>query len=215
MKAIPWNRSAAAIAACLLLTLAVLVLATGCEAVFTASLFSFLQRDPSTLSPEQQVNWAEQALASGDPAAMAAGYAAIKDRAEASSDAELTYLAARLALELSGASAMLTAVLTEEAELTNETDIEEIFGTLNAAYLAEAGDFYQATHSNDETLLSGTDFILACMCLLFEAVRVNGGDAGVGAVYADVQSFAAEGVLAVGADDPAYDILDELTTFAV
>ena len=55
-KATPSGRRLLAAAA---LALLLLVGAGGCEAVFTTSLLSFLQRDPSGLSPEQQVAWAE------------------------------------------------------------------------------------------------------------------------------------------------------------
>ena len=43
--------------------LAMVVLMTGCQAIFTYSPLSFLQRDPSKMSLDQRINFAEQALA--------------------------------------------------------------------------------------------------------------------------------------------------------
>ena len=213
MKSRRTSRSAgAALATALALSLAVSL--GGCEAVFTTSLFSFLQRDPANLSAEQQIAWAEQALASGDPEAMAEAYELVKDRATGSSDPELTYLAGRLALELSGASALLTATLDGSADFTVAVDVERIFAELNTSYLAEAGDFYQATHANDGTYLAGTDFVLGCICLLFEAVDAHSGDAN-GANYGQVNAFALAGQTAVGTEDAAYDILDALRTLNI
>ena len=52
------------------------------------------------------------------------------------------------------------------------------------------------------------------MCLLFEAVEANSGNAA-GADYSDLNDFALDGQTAVGADDPAYDILQELKTLSL
>jgi hypothetical protein len=37
----------------------------GCEQIFTYSPFAFLQRPPSALTPEQQIEYGKDALASG------------------------------------------------------------------------------------------------------------------------------------------------------
>ena len=75
-----------------------LLLLGGCEAIFTYSPFSGLQRDPSALSPEQRLTYAEDALASGDLAAMQKALDAIKN--DTSTDA--VYTSAKLEVELSG-----------------------------------------------------------------------------------------------------------------
>ena len=84
------------------LVFSVLIVLIGCQAVFTFSPVSFLQRDPSKLSLDQKKTYAEDALASGDSDAMLAAYNAIKDDATGSTDGELNLLAAKLAMELSG-----------------------------------------------------------------------------------------------------------------
>ena len=71
--------------------------------VFTFSPFSALQRDPSTLSGEQQLAYAADVLAGGDTAAMAEAYALI-DALLASdpNNGELHLMAAELAIGASG-----------------------------------------------------------------------------------------------------------------
>lgn len=53
-----------------ILIILVLAVCFGCQDVFTYSPLDFLERDPSTLSKEQQLLYARQALSSGDDSAM-------------------------------------------------------------------------------------------------------------------------------------------------
>jgi hypothetical protein len=75
-----------------------LLLLGGCEAVFTYSPFTGLQRDPSNFTPEQRLSYAEDALASGDLGAMQAALDAIK----ADTSHAAVYTSAKLEIELSG-----------------------------------------------------------------------------------------------------------------
>ena len=63
-----------------------LIIFSGCQAVFTFSPFSAFQRDPAKLPPEQQIAWAEGALASGDTASMAEAYALLDALLESDPD---------------------------------------------------------------------------------------------------------------------------------
>jgi hypothetical protein len=75
-----------------------LLLLGGCEAVFTFSPFTGLQRDPSNLTPEQRLSYAQDALASGDLDAMQSALDAIKDDTSHTA----VYTSAKLEVELSG-----------------------------------------------------------------------------------------------------------------
>jgi hypothetical protein len=87
----------------LLLLLVLVVVLSGCQDIFTFSPFSDLGRDPSTLSEDQQINYATNALASGDPDKMAEAYDLIADLLEDDPDnGELHLLAAELAIGASG-----------------------------------------------------------------------------------------------------------------
>ena len=184
---------------------ALLALLAGCQAVFTYSPLSFLQRDPANLPPEQQVSWAEQALASGDPQAMAQAYELVKD------DPDQAYLAASLAAELSGVTQALADAIADLENILNmdqptlQTYLEGFVASLDATYAGEAADLFNAALPTGE--LTGTDMVVAALCYAFEAVVANGGDF-TGADMTDMQSFIAACNLAP--EDPAFDLLDQI-----
>ncbi len=95
-------------AACCLLALC------GCEQIFTYTPFTFLQRPLESLTPEQQLQYGQDALESGDPAAMQDAYDVLSAET-GSGDAQ--HLAAELAIELSGMSDFLLAVASGTALL--------------------------------------------------------------------------------------------------
>ena len=188
---------------------------TGCEAVFTYSPLSFLQRDHADLSDEQQIVWAEEALASGDTEAMKEGYDAIKELAVDSSDAEETYLAANLAMELSGAPELLNDIMEGTLDLSSESELDEFFETIQEEYVEDAAGFFQSTYDNDPTLLSGTDYMLGAACILFEAAADSNGDVS-NLDPTDVDpalSFLQNGMTQIGEDDPAYSLLEMMEGF--
>jgi hypothetical protein len=98
-----------------LLLAAVFVLG-GCQAIFTFSPLSGLQRDPSSMPPGQRLEYAKQALASGDTTAMKKAYDAIKN--DSSADAQ--YTAAQLGIELSGIPTALLDAVSNSGNLTND-----------------------------------------------------------------------------------------------
>lgn len=108
-----------------LLILLVLVILTGCQDIFTYTPLKGLQRDPSTLSAQQRLVYAQDALASGDKNAMLAAYNAIKN--DTSPDA--VHLTAELGIELSGVPALINDAITNESTLTGS-------GTTIADYIA-------------------------------------------------------------------------------
>ncbi|HYW83278.1 MAG TPA: hypothetical protein VFB30_08480 [Spirochaetia bacterium] len=105
--------------------LLVLVILTGCQDIFTYTPLKGLQRDPSTLSAQQRLVYAQDALASGDKNAMLAAYNAIKN--DTSPDA--VHLTAELGIELSGVPALINDAITNESTLTGS-------GTTIADYIA-------------------------------------------------------------------------------
>ncbi|WP_455381622.1 hypothetical protein [Salinispira pacifica] len=52
-------------------------LLAGCEKFFTTNLLSGLRRNPADMSPEQQIQYAQEALGSGDAAAMKSAFDAL------------------------------------------------------------------------------------------------------------------------------------------
>lgn len=90
-----------------LLILVILVTLSSCERIFTTSPFDFMQRDPSTYSDAQRLTFAEDALASGDEAAMAAAFDLLAD----STDPDTQLVAVELALGAAGVEGALTSVV--------------------------------------------------------------------------------------------------------
>lgn len=105
-------------------------LLAGCQEVFTYSLLEGLQRDPSDLPQEQQISYAESALAAGDVGAMADIYDEIV--ALAAHDPGLYLLAADLAMGASGITGVISDVLSDPAAFDYTTDL----ASLNLVMLA-------------------------------------------------------------------------------
>ena len=204
----------------LLVGAAILALLAGCDAIFTTNLFSWAQRDPANMSLDQRINYAEEALASGDPAAISDAYDAIKGDAAASTDGDLQLLAAQLALELSGLPDIMTDLLDPNgidfaAGMTpaNEAALEAVIAGLDAAYLAEAAAFYTQADGNQGSL-DATDYLMGALAVLANVTIASGGDItplvpGDVVVATDLLA----GYLATA--DPAdesYDIVNQLQT---
>jgi hypothetical protein len=218
-----FRRRRALLRACLFGCLCILAF-TGCEAIFTTSPLSFLQRDPSKLPDEQKIAWAEAAWASGDEEAMAEAYAAIADLAAGSTDPELTHLAANLALELSGVTEIVDAVLDDlDAILDGTTTLDQAFlqgilGSIDAAYVAAAGSLFEQTALNDPDAMGDADWVMGTLCLIYEAGEASGSldpsTWGAGDELG-VQAFidAAEPNLTDG--NPAQDILNNLDGYII
>ena len=107
-----------------ILSLAAIAGISSCQELFTYSLMESLQRDPSSLPPEQQISYAESALASGDTAAMADIYDEIV--ALAASDPELYLLAADLAMGASGITDVLGDALADPGSFDYTTGLASI-----------------------------------------------------------------------------------------
>jgi hypothetical protein len=199
---------------------AVAALFGGCDAIFTTSPVSFLQRDPDNMSLDQRINYARDALASGDEDAIADAYDAIKDDAVASTDSELHLLAAELALALSGLESALDHLLNIDFALAlageNATYINGLVALLDGTYAGESADFYQSAAAQPDAALAGADYILGAVALLADAtITFGGGDVETlgSADVNDILLFLQAGQTAVGADDPSYQLITDFADF--
>ena len=202
---------------------AVLLVLSGCQALFTTSLFSFAQRDVDNLPLEQQVTYAEQALAGGDAGAMADAFAALADEAVTGDDPEITYLTAQLAMELSGAPDLAFQVMDGTIDFTGSPNaaLEELMGSVDGDYVSAAADLFWLMGDNgDLGLLTATDLLLGTGCLLFQAVDANGGDVDTldSTMVQDSLDFATAGLFVLAAQgggpgDADYDMLQELADY--
>ena len=197
------------------LTLAVCVAGclASCQAVFTFSPLSFLQRDPAALSEAQQLEYAQTALESGDAEAIQAAYDAIREAALSSDDPLLQYTAAQLALELSGVGDVFTGLLGSLGEGDAAGGLElsaDVFAALDMDLLAEAAGLLEGAEA-DGASLTATDYFVGAVGLVVAG-------AGSEDILADIENnpnldraedFLSEGVNLLEEDDPARGILEE------
>ena len=200
----------------LVISVALLV---SCQAIFTNSPLAFLQRDPSNMSLDQRIYFAQQALASGEAEYIEAAYDALKDDAAASNDPELLLLAAELATELSGVTGILSDFLEDGINFAgdkaaNAPVFEDLYDTLDPAYLTEAGDFYEAAAANGGDL-NDADYLVGAAVLVAEAMSANSGEFGTLApgFADDAIAFLDIGLADLDPADPDYQTVQDFRDY--
>ena len=174
-----------------LLILLVLTMLAGCQDIFTFAPLKGLQRDPSTLSPEQRLVYGQDALASGDKGAMLAAYDALKT--DTSVDA--VHLTAELGIELSGVPGLLNDAVTDESKLTGSgTTLQDYIDThagVDPLLIIAAGQSMRALDMAGYPL-STNDRLLGAIGLALEASQSQGYDLGaVGVDLTDARALIA------------------------
>ena len=146
----------------------------GCQAIFTFSPLSGLQRDPSTLSPEQRLTYAQDALASGDPAAMKKAYDAIKNDTRGTAQ----YTTAQLGIELSGVPTVLRQIASDPSTVTTQLNAIDQFiadNHLDPTYMAAAAVQLQNAAAAGVTL-APMDYAMGSMGILLGGEHTLYGD---------------------------------------
>jgi hypothetical protein len=155
---------------------ALILLLASCEAVFTTSYLTGLQRDPANLKGEALEAYAESLLASGTATQeeLAAAYEAIADDAAASTDPDLQLLAADLALGASGLNQVIEDTLDQIEEILDGSatfnPLEELAG-LDLALLEESAALVSAAADNGAASLTGTQALIGAAGELVEAAN--------------------------------------------
>lgn len=180
----PWNPALLAVAAAALLL-------GGCQAMFTFSPLSSLQRPPSSMTPEQRLTYARDALASGDAAAMRSAYEAIVN--DTSADAQ--YVAAQLGIELSGVPTVLRDCASDPSTITASLNtIDAFIASHNLdpnLMVAAAGQLYNAALGG--VTLTAMDRVMGSMGLMlgfaqstsgtWDVTTVSTADAGIARAF--------------------------------
>ena len=199
------------------LVLAVLATLGACQAIFTYTPLGVFQRDPATLSPAEQLTYAQNALASGDRASMLAAYAAIKsDTSNAGS-----YTAAQLAVEISGVPELIVAAISDPASLTGAstsvTDFLTAHPAVNPSYLVAAAARLAALPPAD---LTPMDYVYGGLGLALDAATVGGvinfaaaDPTKMAAAKAFVQYAVDNVVNTLAPTDPVYLFMDAYNTY--
>ncbi|MEE8442082.1 MAG: hypothetical protein V3S41_10185 [Spirochaetia bacterium] len=201
-----------------LIVMAAVVLSS-CERVFTSSPFEFLQRDPASYDEAQKVTFAEDALASGDEAAMAAAFDLLID----STDPETQLIAVELALGAAGVGSALTTVVAglvaEGADPeTVITDALDAFTDADLALLVSAAGLLD--QADDSITPTAEQYAFVAIGLIAAAADDAGGlgnldpppaDSDAEAYVAQAADFLAEAVALLAAEGGSTDILDGFT----
>lgn len=146
-----------------------------CEEIFTASPFSGLDRDPSDFDLDRKIEYAEQALASGNLTYIEKAFDALD--AENSTDSEICLLTAKCANELAGMPEIYAAMYDSESEyylgdidFNNVDDMNELndfANSLDKNYLTPAASYYIDADA-DNASMNATDYFFAGLCELFD-----------------------------------------------
>jgi len=164
----------------LFVILFIYVMLSACQAIFTYSPMSPLQRDPKTLSDEQKINYAREALASGDKESVEKAYDAVSEMADKDdADAETISLAADLAIEASGTSdtvnSLLSAGLSEESdeeEIT--TKIDDALTKMDTTYASKASKHIEDLEAKGEKPTT-TQYVMTAVTMAASVAKDAGG----------------------------------------
>ncbi len=151
------------------------VLLTGCQAIFTYTPLTALQRSPASLPAAQRLEYAQNALASGDKTAMAAALLAIQD--DPSSAAQ--YTAAQLGIEVSGVPQLLLAAVDGTVNFasgaTSITDFLAQNPAVQPDYLIAAANRVAALSTTDPAALQPMDYVYGALGLALDAAKQPDG----------------------------------------
>jgi hypothetical protein len=206
----PWNPALLAAAAAALLL-------GGCQAMFTYSPLSGLQRPPSSMTPEQRITYAQNALASGNTTAMKTAYDAIKN----DTSAEAQYVTAQLGIELSGIPEVLLKIASDPNTVTTQLDAISAFiaaNNLDPTYLVFAASQLSEAQAGGITLTE-TDMAMGAMGILLGGAQGASWDITTlhgTAFQTNAIAFLAPAVAQVASlpsGDPMKDFITQLNTY--
>jgi hypothetical protein len=189
--------------------------------MFTYSPLSGLRRPPSSMTPAQRLTYAQDALASGDTAAMTEAYEAILN--DPGADAQ--YTAAQLGIELSGVPDLLVEIAGDPSTVTAQLDTINAFITehnLDPNFMVAAANQLIAAEALGATLTT-MDRAMGAMGLMLGGAQAlhgigNWDFAGLGGSpdQAAAVFFLAPAVAEVASlpsGDPMKDFITELNTY--
>ncbi len=143
------------------------VLIASCQQMFTYSPVSWAQRDPSTLSDDQKITYAEDVLSSGDTKTIAEAYDLINDLVTANpDDVQLQLLAADLAL---GGSGIADTIENIDLDTLDSGSIEDILSGIDLDLVSASADHVIAAEALDPSAISDVQYLNTGLILLAKA----------------------------------------------
>jgi hypothetical protein len=202
------------------LILLILIILSGCQAIFTFSPLSGLKRDPANMPPAQRLQYAKDALASGDKDAMLAAYNAILN----DTGADAQYTAAQLGIELSGVTQVLLDCANDPSTITAQLSTIDAFITshgLNPNYMVAAA--YQLIAAQAAgAVLTTMDYAMIAMGIVLENAYLNSTTWNITAINVDATAqpiaygytqTALGMVASLPSGDPLKDFITQLDAF--
>jgi hypothetical protein len=164
-------------------------LVSGCEQMFTYCPFTAFQTPASDLTPEQQIRYGEDALASGDEAAMKDAYAALTGD---TTSADAQYTAAELGIELSGVPDLLMGIIDQT--VTMPADAADLMSfiddnNLSPDYLISAADNL-LTAQDLGADLQPMDYVMGALGLALGAAEQTDGTFDFGSLTLSTEAAA-------------------------
>lgn len=156
--------------------LSAFLLLSGCQRVFTFSPFSGLQRDPATMSAEQQQRYALDVLASGDTAAMAEAYALVEAMlANDPGNGGLHLLAADLAIGASGLGGLVSSIDPE----SGFSDAAALTEGLNTGLLSGVDSHIQQAEASGQDISDSQYVNAGAAIIIAKAAESEDGFDGI------------------------------------
>jgi hypothetical protein len=194
---------------------AAVLLFGGCQAIFTYSPLSGLQQSPADMTPSQRLTYAQDALASGDQAAMKSAYDAIKN----DSGADAQYTTAQLGIELSGVPTVLREIAADSSTITTQLNTIASFIAshgLSPAYMVAAYGQLNAAKAAGATL-TDMDYAMGTMGLIFSRSPANwditASSAGTRGAAQTYLAPAVTDVASLPSGDPLRTFIEDLNTY--
>jgi ferritin-like metal-binding protein YciE len=193
----------------------ILLALSSCEAIFSTSALSWAQRDPSSLSLEQKLTYAQDALASGDEASMKKAYDSLKT----TSDNSLKPLVAELAFGAAGVTQAMTDIMGDLINSSSEAQIESAINQLLAGFSADdvalivSGSALVDAAAAGGAALTANQYMLAGVGMLVKAAKDNGDNitailTSVGTPGEAAKNYLISARNLMGPGSQAYDILN-------
>ncbi len=165
-----------------------------CEKFFTTNLLSGLKRDPANLSPEQQVQYAQQALTSGDAAAMKSAFDALTSGGTSNMTTEQKVLAVQCANGAMDIQSQITTIAAEYDSDPNAANdlINQIAAGIDTTLVTSMktilNDLSSDPVNSPAAGIGASDYALAAISVGLLAVKTTTGDVTtVSSANADVQ----------------------------
>lgn len=184
------------------LLLTVLFALGACQAMFTYTPLTSLQRSPATMTPAEQITYAQDALASGDTAAMKTAYEAIKDQTGTTA----SYTAAQLAVEISGVPQLIVSAISDPSIISGgATDVNSYLAAhpdIQPDYLIAAALKLDSMPNSD---LTPMDYVYGGLGLVLDAATQTNGTIDV--TNLDAAKLATAQTFISYALDPANNVI--------